>query len=393
MSQLSNHIDVAIVGGGIVGSSTAYYLRKNGFTGTIAIFEQDTSFKRSCTALSWGGIRQQFSTPENIRLSQFGLELIRNLKTEFGADADIGFKEQGYLVLATDKGVAVLEENQALQTSMGADTQILKGTELAQRFPWINFEGIAAGSFGPRNEGWFDPYSLMTLVRRAAIAKDVTLVPQSVAAVDRGARINAITLSSGERITVDALVNAAGANAGTLAAMAGIDLPVSPAKRYVYVVDCPAATDQHRKGPLTFDVTGEYFRPEGRNFIWGFTPNDDEEPEIKDWEMDESWFESRIWPALATRVPVFETVKMVGAWVGHYDYNWFDQNGIIGRHPDIENFYFCNGFSGHGIQQGPATGNAISELIIHGGYKTIDLARMGFERLTRREPLFEKNIF
>ena len=387
------HFDVAIAGGGIVGSSTAYYLRKNGFTGSIGLFEQDMSFKRSCTALSWGGIRQQFSTPENIRLSQFGLALLRNLKTEFGPEADIGFKEQGYLVLATDGGVSVLEENQKLQKSMGADTEIYRGTDLARRFPWINFDGIAAASFGPRNEGWFDPYSLMTLVRKAALARNVTLVQQAVTGVARGERITSITTADGQTCTVGSLVNAAGASAGALAAMAGIDLPVSPAKRYVYVIDCPGASEAFRKGPLTFDVTGEYFRPEGRNFIWGFTPSEEEEPQVKDWEMDESWFENRIWPALAARVPVFEQVKMVGSWVGHYDYNWFDHNGIIGRHPSIPNFYFGNGFSGHGIQQGPATGNAIAELICFGDYRTIDLARMGYERLQRKEPLFEKNIF
>lgn len=388
-----SHIDVAIVGGGIVGSSTAYYLRKLGFTGSIAIFEQDTSFRRSCTALSWGGIRQQFSTPENIRLSQFGLRLIRDLKSTFGPDADIGFKEQGYLVLATDKGFGVLEENQRLQVSMGADTIIYAGAELAKRFPWINFDGIAAASFGPKNEGWFDPYSLMTLMRKAALALDVTLISQAVVGVANSGRISAVTLANGEVVTVGALVNAAGAGAGALCAMAGIDLPVSPAKRYVYVIDCPDATEAHRKGPLTFDVTGEYFRPEGRNFIWGFTPTDEEEPAIKDWEMDESWFESKVWPGLAHRVPVFESVKMVGSWVGHYDYNWFDHNGIIGRHPEIKNFYFGNGFSGHGIQQGPATGNAIAELICYGNYREIDLTRMGYERLQRKEPLFEKNIF
>jgi FAD-dependent oxidoreductase domain-containing protein 1 len=387
------HVDVAIIGGGIVGSSTAYYLRKNGFTGSIAIFEQDTSFKHACTALSWGGIRQQFSTPENIHLSQFGLRFLADLQTEFGPEAEISFKEQGYLVMATEKSVAVLEENQRLQKSMGADTEIYRGAALAARFPWINFDGIAAASFGPRNEGWFDPYSLLTIVRKAALARDVTLVPQAVTGITRGQKINAITLASGEAVTVGALVNAAGASAGRLAAMAGIDLPVSPAKRYVYVIDCPAAPENMRKGPLTFDVTGEYFRPEGRNFIWSFTPSAEEEPQTKDWEMDESWFENRIWPALASRVPVFETVKLVGSWVGHYDYNWFDHNGIIGRHPEIENFYFANGFSGHGIQQGPATGNAISELIIHGAYKTIDLTRMGYERLQRQQPLFEKNIF
>ena len=392
MVQPMTHFDVAIVGGGIVGSSTAYYLRKNGFTGSIGLFEQDMSFKQACTSLSWGGIRQQFSTPENIRLSQFGLALIRNLKDEFGPEADIGFKEQGYLVLATEGSVAVLEENQKLQRSMGADTEIYRGADMARRFPWINFDGIAAASFGPRNEGWFDPYSLMSIVRKAALARDVTLVQQAVAGIGRNGKITSVS-TAGETFTVGALVNAAGASAGAVAGFAGIELPVSPAKRFVYVIDCPGASEAMRKGPLTFDVTGEYFRPEGRNFIWGFTPNDDEEPKVKDWEMDESWFENRIWPALASRVPAFEAVKMIGGWIGHYDYNWFDHNGIIGRHPDIENFYFANGFSGHGIQQGPATGNAIAELICFGGYRTIDLARLGYERLQRKEPLFEKNIF
>jgi FAD-dependent oxidoreductase domain-containing protein 1 len=384
------HYDVAIIGGAIVGSSTAYYLRKNGYTGRIAIIEKDPTYSKSCTALSWGGIRQQFSTPENIRLSQFGLNLIRNLKSEFGADADIGFKEQGYLVLATQMSVNVLEENQRLQQEMGADTVIFRNNELAIRFPYMNFDGIAAASFGPKNEGWFDPYSLMTLMRKAAIARDVDIIAGEVTAITEPAKL---TLASGATLTATHIVNAAGTGAGAIAAMAGIDLPVSPAKRYGYVIDCPSAPDSLRKGPATFDVTGEYFRPEGRNFICSFTPSEEEEPIAKDWEMDDSWFESRIWPAIANRVPVFETVKMISSWVGHYDYNWFDQNGIIGRHPAMSNFYFANGFSGHGIQQGPATGNAIAELICFGEYRTIDLTRMGYERLLRNEPLFEKNIY
>jgi FAD-dependent oxidoreductase domain-containing protein 1 len=387
------HVDVAIVGAGIVGTATAYYLRKNGFVGSIAIFEQDTSYARASTGLSWGGIRQQFSTPENIKLSQFGLRLIGNLKQEFGADADIGFKEQGYLVLATSAGISVLEENQALQKSLGAATELYTGSALARRFPWIDFEGIAAGSFGPRDEGWFDPHSLLTLFRKAALARDVKLVAGQVTGIGQNGAVTALTLANGEHYKVGALVNAAGPGAGAVAAMAQIDLPVSAAKRYTYVVDCPDAPDAMRRGPLTFDVTGEYFRPEGRNFIWGFTPSEAEEPVNIDFEMDESWFENRIWPALASRVKAFETVKMIGSWVGHYDYNWFDQNGIIGRHPSISNFYFGNGFSGHGIQQGPATGNAIAELICFGDYRTLELRALGYERLLRQEPLYEKNIF
>ena len=174
--------------------------------------------------------------------------------------------------------------------------------------------------------------------------------------------------------------------------MAGVDLPVGPAKRYVYVLDCPQATPEMQAGPLTIDLTGFYVRPEGRFFISGMSPTPAEEPEDLSWDVDHAWFEERIWPLLAQRMPVFETLKVVNAWVGHYDYNSFDENGIIGRHPQLGNLYFANGFSGHGLQQGPAAGNAIAELIVHGRFTTIDLARLGYERIARGEPYPELNI-
>jgi FAD-dependent oxidoreductase domain-containing protein 1 len=385
------HYDVTIIGGAIVGSSTAYYLRKNGFKGSIAIIEKDPSYKQSCTALSWGGIRRQFSTPENIKLSEFGLKLVRNLKQEFGPDADIGFKEQGYLVMASEASVSVLEENARLQVSMGADTVLLSKSDLQKQFPWIQHEGIAAASFGRTNEGWFDPYQFMNLIRKAAIAQDVHFITDEVTAINSTA--TSITLKSGTTLSTKHVVNAGGTAGGAIAAMVGFDLPVSPAKRYVYVIDCPSAPEALRKGPLTFDINGAYWRPEGRNFIWGYTPTEEEEPKVKDWEMDFALYEEKLWPMIAERVPVFETVKMVGHWVGHYDYNWFDQNGIIGRHPTLPNFYFGNGFSGHGIQQGPATGNAIAELICFDEYRTINVSALSVERIAANKPLFEKNIF
>jgi FAD-dependent oxidoreductase domain-containing protein 1 len=110
------------------------------------------------------------------------------------------------------------------------------------------------------------------------------------------------------------------------------------------------------------------------------------------WDVDYGFFEERIWPILATRVPQFETIKVINAWVGQYDYNALDQNAVLGAHPELKNFYFANGFSGHGLQQGAAVGNAIAELIIHGAYRTIDLTRFGYGRIQRGEPLFEKNV-
>lgn len=385
--------DIIIVGGGVVGSATAHYLKKHGFAGSIAIIEKDTTYQRSCTALSAGGLRQQFSTPENIALSTFGLRVIRNLKAEFGPDADVGFKELGYLILASPKGLSILEENRRTQLAHGADNLLLKGDDLGARFPWLAIDGLGGGCFGQSGEGWLDPYLLMALFRKSAVAKGAEVIVGEVAAIARaGARITGIGLASGESFGCGALVNAAGAGAGALAAMAGISLPVGPRKRYVYVLDCQAAPESLHKAPLTVQPSGVWFRPEGRNFICGLSPEEHEEPAVMDWEVDYAFFDERIWPGLAEHIPAFEAIKVINAWVGHYDYNALDQNAVIGAHPETGNFYFANGYSGHGLQQGPASGNAIAELIIHGAYRSIDLRRFGYERIIRNEPLFEKNV-
>jgi FAD-dependent oxidoreductase domain-containing protein 1 len=385
--------DVLIIGGGVVGSASAYYLKKHGFSGSVAIIEKDTTYQFGCTGRSAGGIRQQFSTPENIALSMFGLKLVRALRQEFGPEADVNFREQGYLILASEEGVPILQENHRTQITNGADNAILKGDELSARFPWLVTDGLAAGCFGLSGEGWMDPYSLMSLFRKGAVAKGVDVIAGEVKAIARdGHRITGVTLASGETISCGALVNAAGAGAGALAALAGFQLPVGPRKRYIYVLDCPAATEALHKAPLTVEPGGIFFRPEGRNFITGVSPEEHDEPTVMDWEVDYGYFEERIWETLAHRVPLFEAIKVISAWVGHYDYNALDQNAIIGPHPDVSNFYFANGFSGHGFQQGAASGNAIAELIIHGQYRTIDLACFGYGRILRGEPLFEKNI-
>jgi FAD-dependent oxidoreductase domain-containing protein 1 len=387
------HFDTIIVGGGVVGSATAYYLKKQGFKGSIAIIERDTTYGYSCTARSAGGLRQQFSTPQNIALSLFGLNLIRNLENEFGTGADVGFREQGYLILASRDGVGVLEANHRIQMANGADNILLDAKGLKEAFPWIETDGLALGCFGRRGEGWLDPYSLMTLLRKGAVALGATVIADEVKDVAIvGERVKSVTLVSGGTISCGTLVNAAGAGAGALSKMADIDLPVGPRKRYVYVLDCPAATNELHKAPLTVDPTGFYFRPEGKHFISGLSPEETEEPTELDWEVDYNWFEERIWPGLAARIPMFEAVKVINAWVGHYDYNALDQNAVIGAHPRITNFYFGNGFSGHGLQQGPGVGNALAELIIHGGFRTADFACFGYERIAAGVPLFEKNV-
>ena len=387
------NFDVVIIGGGVVGSATAYYLRKLGFAGSVAIVEKDTSYQKCCTALSAGGIRQQFSTPENIEMSKFGLRLIRNLKDEFGPGADAGFREQGYLILASPEGMPILEENHHVQIANGADNAILQGDDLTARFPWLVADGLAGGCFGLSGEGWLDPYSLMSLLRKGAVARGVTVVPGDVMAIAASdTAVTAVTLASGETIGCGALVNAAGTGGGAVAALAGVVLPVGPRKRYVYVLDCPGASEALHQAPLTVQPGGIYFRPEGRHFICGLSPEEADEPTEMNWDVDYAWFEERIWPGLAERVPSFEAIKVINAWAGQYDYNALDQNAVVGPHPELSNFYFANGYSGHGLQQGPASGNAIAELLVHGEYRAIDLRRMGYGRIRRNQPLFEKNV-
>jgi sarcosine oxidase len=214
-----------------------------------------------------------------------------------------------------------------------------------------------------------------------------------VTAIETRGRVEAARLARGARIACSALVNAAGPWAGEVAALAGVPLPVEPRKRFVYVIDCREASEALHKAPLTVDPSGVWFRPEGRFFLCGKSPEESEEPPATDLDaIDHAFFESEVWSRLATRVPAFESVKAVNAWAGYYDYNTLDQNAVIGSHPRLNNFYFVNGFSGHGAQQGAAAGRAIAELIVHGIFQTIDLARLGYGRIAEGRSLRERNV-
>lgn len=386
-------IDVAIVGGAAMGSSTAFFLKRElGFPGSVLVIERDPTYTRASTSLSASGIRLQYSTPENIRMSAFGVEFLKGMRERFGPESNAGFKEGGYLVMAGPDGRDLLEENVAIQRREGADTELYAAAELAQRFPWLNPEGLSAGAFGPNREGWYDPQALLGTYRRQARASGAEYLTGEVTAIERaGDKVEAVRLGDGTRIACGAVVNAAGPNAGRVAALAGVPLPVEGRKRTVFVVDCRQRPDDL---PLCADPSGVWLRPEGAFAITGCAPaeEDDRAADPNDFEPDYADFEERLWPALAHRIPAFEATKVVRAWAGHYDYNTLDQNGIIGRHPEIANLYFINGFSGHGLQQSPAAGRAIAELIVHGKFKSIDLTRMGYERVARNEPLFEVNV-
>jgi glycine/D-amino acid oxidase-like deaminating enzyme len=157
-------------------------------------------------------------------------------------------------------------------------------------------------------------------------------------------------------------------------------------RRCVFAFTCPTAV---ANCPLVVDPSGVWFRPEGSRFICGIAPAVPDDADDLPLEVDHALFDSRIWPALAARVPAFEAVRVRSSWAGYYEYNTFDQNGIVGPHPQIANLLLANGFSGHGLQQAPAVGRGVAELIVHGGYRTLDLAALAFERIAAGRPLRE----
>jgi FAD-dependent oxidoreductase domain-containing protein 1 len=384
--------DVVIIGGAIVGSSIAYYLREEGFSGSIALVERDPQFTHSATTLSCASIRQQFSIPETIRLSQFTLALFRRLEQEFGEGADIGFREGGYLILAGENGLPILEQNYRVQMAEGADIVLEDAAALERRFSWLSTEGITAGAFGRTGEGWFDAHAMLMLFRKALRGKGIDFIAQAVTGIERdGNRVTAVRLDNGDRLEAGTVVNAAGPSAGKVAAMAGLALPVEPRKRSVFVFE---AMEKFADMPLLVDPSGIYVRPEGSVYITGGAEPEETDGPADPADFDPDWplFEEVIWPVLATRIPAFEAIKPTRAWAGHYDYNTLDQNAVIGPHPEVGNFIFANGFSGHGLQQAPAVGKAIAELLVHGGYRTIDCSAFGYARVAENKPFRELNV-
>jgi sarcosine oxidase len=385
---------VLIAGGGVVGSAVAYFLAADpDFRGRVVVVEPDPSYATASTPRSLGGIRQQFSTPENVRMSAFGVRFIRAAREHLAVDGecpDLGLRERGYLFLASEAGMAVLEENHRLQRGLGADNVLLAPQELRRRFPWLCTDGIAAGCLGLSGEGWLDPFALLQAFRAKARALGVEYRAERVTGLEvGGTRVRGVRLAGGDRLSPGSVVNAAGPRAREVAAMAGVSLPVFPRRRQVFAFECRQAP---HGCPLTIDPSGVYFRPEGALFLCGVSPGPEEDPDTFDLEVDDRWFEQRLWPRLAARVPAFEAIKVRRFWAGHYAMNTFDANAILGPHPAIGNLYFANGFSGHGLQQSPAVGRGIAEHLVHGAWRSIDLARFEFARIAGGRPVPERNV-
>lgn len=386
--------DVLIVGGAAVGSATAYFLASQpSFKGSILVVEQDPTYARSATALSAASIRHQFSTPENIRLSQFGSSFLKSVGEHLSVDGEapaIGFQERGYLFLATAQGLGILQSNHLTQCAENVDVSLLTPAQLQSRFPWLNVDDLSAGSLGNTGEGWLDAYALMQGFRRKALSLGVQYCQARVEALSRQGRlVTSARLSTGELVTCGTVINAAGTGATALAQSAGIELPVQARKRSIFYFTSSARLPTC---PMVIDPTGAYFRPEGEGYLCGIAPSPEQDTACHDFEVQHSLFEEVLWPILAARVPGFEALRLQRSWAGHYDMNLLDHNAIVGAHPDVDNFLFANGFSGHGLQQSPAIGRALSELVTFGEFRTLQLGALGWARVIEGRPLREINV-
>jgi glycine/D-amino acid oxidase-like deaminating enzyme len=396
MTALDETFDVVIVGGAAVGSAAAYFLASHPrFDGRVLVVERDTGYRDCATTRSAASIRHQFSTAENIRLSMAGTAFLRQAETLLAVDGvppALSFHERGYLFLARPDGLPVLQANHAVQRAEGADVALLDRDTLARRFAWLHTDDLAAASHGQAGEGWLDAHALLQGFKRKAQSLGVTYRQGTVARLQRsGARITAVQLSDGTRIGCAWAVNAAGTRAGALAGTVGIELPVRARKRCVFHFRSPAELPGCG---LVVDPGGVWFRPEGQAFIGGVSPAADRDPDVAldDFDVDHALFDDTVWPALARRVPAFEALRLLGSWAGHYDMNLLDANLIVGPHPGVDNLLFANGFSGHGLQQSPGVGRALAEWIVDGGWQTIDLRALGWQRVLDGRPLREMAV-
>nr|KAF6282230.1 FAD dependent oxidoreductase domain containing 1 [Myotis myotis] len=386
------HSDVVIVGGGVLGLSVAYWLKR-------------------------------LEKPRGaIRVLVVDRDHTEYLAVVDDPPLDVQFNPSGYLLLASEKGAAIMENNVKVQRQEGAKVCLMSPEQLQNKFPWINTDGVALASYGLEGEGWFDPWCLLQGLRRKIQSLGVFFCQGEVTRFSTSS--SRMQTSGGKEMTLKRIhevhvkmdhsleyqpvecalvINAAGAWSGQVAELAGIGkgppgtlegtkLPVEPRKRYVYFWHCPEGPGLET--PFMADTSGAYFRREGlgHNYLGGCSPTEEEEPDPGNLEVDHDFFQDKVWPHLAHRVPAFQSLKVRSAWAGYYDYNTFDQNGVVGPHPLVVNMYFATGFSGHGLQQAPAVGRAVAEMVLKGQFQTIDLSSLLFSRFYLGEKVEERNI-
>ena len=391
--------DIVIVGGAIMGASAAWFLSQDkDFDGRVLVVDRDLTFEKTSTMHTNSCMRQQFSGELNVRISQFAADFVKNLRTYMGNDdrvPELSIRSFGYMYLAEDEAFAnVLRENQKVQLAAGAATQLMTPDEIKAAYPFYTVDDIVLGSINLVDEGLWDATAVFDWWRKSARENGVEYIENEVVSITKnasGQKVESVTLKSGKVIACGQVLNASGPRASRTADMAGIKIPVEPRKRYSWIFS--AETPLDRDLPLTIDPSGVHVRENGGGtYQCGAHSDIDPAVDYDDFTMDFTLWETHVWPVLAARIPAFEAIKVQAEWAGHYSMNTFDHNAILGPHTEVENFFFINGFSGHGLQQSPAMGRGIAEMMVHGAYRALDLSEFHFDRIPAGRKIIEKAV-
>ncbi|UWR21186.1 FAD-binding oxidoreductase [Sulfitobacter sp. S190] len=398
-SPKSTSYDVVIIGGAMMGASAAWFLSDDAdFDGSVLVIDRDLTYENTSTMHTNSRMRQQFSGELNVRISQFAADFVKNLPRYMGNDdrvPDLSIRPFGYMYLADSEGFAdFLRESQRVQVAAGAETQLMTPDQIKAAYPYYNVDDIVLGSINLVDEGFWDATAVFDWWRKSARERGVEHIENEVVAVTRnaaGTRVESVTLKSGDVIACGQVLNASGPRAAATARMAGIDIPVEPRKRFSWIFSAERPLD--RDLPLTIDPSGVHVRENGGGtYQCGGHSDIDPAVDPDDFGMDHAIWQDHVWPVLATRIPQFEAIKVQSEWAGHYAYNTFDHNAILGPHMEVENFLFLNGLSGHGLQQSPAMGRGTAEIMVHGEYRTLNMTQFHFDRIPAGGRIIEKAI-
>ena len=383
--------DVIVVGGGIMGCSIAYYLMGADDKLKLTVVEMDTTYTRASSTLSMANIRIQFSLKENIQISQYAFDVLERFEDDMVVDDEkpnISYHREGNLFLVEDDGFSLAEEALALQKDLGCQVEWWSPEQIREHYPLYQPTSLVGGTFGPQ-DGHLDAYSVLMGYKAKARSLGAEFIKDEVIEiVTEGGRVSGVRLASGGRLAGKFVVNCAGAWAAKVAQTAGVNLPVEPTKRQIFTMD--TAVKPEGPLPLTILPSGLYFRTETGDLILLGKSMDDDSVGF-DFTWDRKRFEDILWPELAEFVPAFDTLKLMRGWAGLYAVNTLDENAILGEWPEIKGLLLANGFSGHGLQQAPAVGRYMSELIT-GRTLTLDLSIFGPERILENKPLSEGGI-
>jgi sarcosine oxidase subunit beta len=387
--------DIVIIGGGCMGCSTAWHLAQLGITNVVLI-EREAQLAAGSTGKNAGGVRHQFSNAANIELSKESIAMMADFESRVGAPID--FHQDGYLfLLSKTASVAAFQQNVALQRRHGIDVQWLSATEAQQIAPGIDITGVRGATFCAA-DGVADPNGVTMGFAKGASAKGVEIV--------RDTEVTGISLASGRvaevrtskgNISTPLVVNAAGPWAKSIGRYLGVDVPVEPERRHIFIAqpsrggswDDPAFVGQAPKSKvlvIDFDTTF-YFHREGPGLLFGMA-DPDEKPGF---DITVRWdFLPRVTEVAMRRLPALGDASISHAWAGLYEMTP-DHNPIIGLSTDVEGFYTIAGFSGHGFQHAPAAGRILADLIA-GRDPKFNLAPFSLDRFTTKSPRGEQNV-